>query len=292
MAYISSLCHIQEWLLIHRAHLHEALKEKAQAPGKGKPAILHTSSKVTAIDPKIATIVLEDGTAVQGDLIIGADGVHSATRCHVQGGDVKTFSSGKNAFRFLVSRKEVLNDPETADLFRAPGSLDAWKSANSRIIVYPCVHNQILNFVCIHPDYLSNTGVINGWQQSVGKSTLLSIYQDFNPRIRKVLDKADPETLKIWPLLDLDTLPSWVNEQFALIGDAAHPFLPYRASGGAMAIEDGLSLAAMLPGDVNKEEIPERLKLYEKARHERVTTIQEFTRESGRRHLSVAEGKL
>lgn len=151
---------------------------------------------------------------------------------------------------------------------------------------------RFLNFVCIHPDSLSNTGVINGWQQSVGKGTLLNIYQDLNPRIRKVLDKADPETLKIWPLPDLDTLPSWVNEQFALIGDAAHPFLPYRASGGAMAIEDGLSLAAMLPGDVNKEDIPERLKLYEKARHERVTTIQEFTWESGRRNLSVAEGKL
>lgn len=292
MACIASLCHVQEWLLVHRAHLHEALKEKAHGPGKGKPAILRTSSKVADIDPESATIVFEDGTAVQGDLIIGADGVHSATRCHVRGGDVKTFSSEKNAFRFMVSRKDLLDDPETADLFRVPGSLDGWKNANSRIIVYPCVHNQILNFVCIHPDSLSNTEVTDGWQQSVGKGTLLSIYQDFNPRIRKALDKADPETLKIWPLLDLDMLPSWVNERFALIGDAAHPFLPYRASGGAMAIEDGLSLAAMLPGDVNKEDILERLKLYETARHERVTTIQEFTRESGRRHLSMAEGKL
>lgn len=77
-----------------------------------------------------------------------------------------------------------------------------------------------------------------------------------------------------------------------LMGDAAHPFLPYRASGSAMALEDGLSLAVMLSGTLKREDLPERLKLYEKARSERVTRIQDLTRDSGRRHMSMGEGSL
>ncbi|GCB27430.1 3-hydroxybenzoate 6-hydroxylase 1 [Aspergillus awamori] len=278
-----------EWFLIHRAHLHQALKDKAGADGRGRPVVLHTSSQVASVDPSSATVTLENGQSFTGDVVIGADGVHSAARHAILDRDVKTFSSGKNAFRFMVSRQEVLNDPETACIAKDLGSVDMWHSADSKVVIYPCVNNETLNFVCIHPDNLTNIGVANGWDQAVGKETLLDVYNHFEDRVRKVLNKAQADTLKIWPLLDMETLPTWVNDRLAIMGDAAHPFLPYRASGGAMAIEDGISLAIMLSGGVKKEEIPERLKLYEKARHERVTIIQEFTRESGRRHLPMQE---
>lgn len=191
----------------------------------------------------------------------------------------------------MVSRKEVLDDPECAHLVRALGSVDMWHGPESKVVIYPCVNNEMLNFVCIHPDSLTSTGVSQGWDQAVGKDTLLQVYEDYDPVVRKILAKADPETLKIWPLLDMETLPTWVDHRLVLIGDAAHPFLPYRASGGAMAIEDGIALAVLLPEGVSKIDIPERLKLYEKARHERVTRIQEHSRESGRRHLPREEGK-
>ncbi|KAJ5751897.1 Salicylate hydroxylase [Penicillium odoratum] len=278
-----------EWLLCHRAHLHEALKDKAGAPGKGKPAVLHTSCKVAGVDPETATVILSDGTKVHGDVVIGADGVHSVARRHVTGSDKQAFSSGKNAFRFMVSRKEALDDPDTAHLAQDMGSVDMWHASDSKVVIYPCVNNEMLNFVCIHPDTLTNIGVSQGWDQTVGKDTLLQVYRDYDPVVRKLLAKADPDTLKIWPLLDMETLPSWVDHRLALMGDAAHPFLPYRASGGAMAIEDGIALAVLLPGDLSKAEVPERLKLYEKARHGRVTRIQEYTRESGRSHLPMSK---
>lgn len=66
----------------------------------------------------------------------------------------------------------------------------------------------------------------------------------------------------------------------ALLGDAAHLSLPYRGSGGAMANKDGVSLGVMLSKGVQPHELPERLKLYEKARYERATTIQQMTRDS------------
>ncbi|RLL94111.1 hypothetical protein CFD26_103403 [Aspergillus turcosus] len=277
-----------EWLLIHRAHLHEALRATALDPGQGRPVILHTSSTVVSVDARAASVTLEDGRAFHGDVVLGADGVHSKARYHIAGQEVKAFSSGKNAFRFLVPRKQFLEDPETAELAEDLGSVDMWHSDDSKVVIYPCVNNQVFNFVCIHPENLSDTGISGGWDQSAGKDTLMNIYKDFEPRVRKALGKADRETLKVWPLLDMQTLPRWVNDHLALLGDAAHPFLPYRGSGGAMAIEDGISLAIML-SDAKREEIPERLKLYEKARHERVTIIQDYTRESAKRRLPMEE---
>lgn len=55
---------------------------------------------------------------------------------------------------------------------------------------------------------------------------MLEVYQNFDPGLKAILSKADPETLKLWELLDMDNLPSWTNERLALLGDAAHPYLP------------------------------------------------------------------
>ncbi|KAJ5765329.1 hypothetical protein N7520_004888 [Penicillium odoratum] len=269
------------WLLVHRAHFHEGLKAAAIGAGKGKPAILHTASKIVDLDPHNATLTLENGEIVQGDVLIGADGVHSLTRTKLS--DKKPYSSGKNAFRFLISRQQALDDPETNSIARDFGAVDMWDSSDRRVVIYPCANNDLLNFVCIHPEELTTieTGG-DSYNQQISTATLLDVFKDFNPQVRKLLEKADPQTLKLWPLLDMDTLPSWVEGRLAALGDAVHPFLPYRASGGAMAIEDAVSLSVMLSGDITASDVPERLKIYQKARHERATTIQQMTRESVR----------
>ncbi|KAI9367290.1 hypothetical protein BJX61DRAFT_547626 [Aspergillus egyptiacus] len=269
------------WTLVHRAHLHEGLKIASQAPGPGIPARLHTSSKVVDIDPHRATITLENGKVVSGDVVLGADGVHSASRAKLPGGEnIKPFSSGKNAFRFLIARKDALADPETRDLVQEPGTWYMFDSRDRRVVIYPCAHHELLNFVCIHPDSMSKIRAGSEWDQGASKEALLAVFHDFAPEVRKLLSKADPATLKLWPLLDTDDLTTWVEGQLAVLGDAAHPFLPYRASGGAMAIEDGISLGVMLSKGVRPDEVPERLKLYETARRTRAMTIQQMTRKS------------
>ena len=266
--------------MVHRAHFHEGLKAAAQGPGGGSPAILHTSSKIIDVDPHVAAITLENGQIIQGDVLIGADGVHSFTRSKLPQ-HTSPHSSGQNAFRFLITRQQALDDPETNSIARDLGALNIWASGDHRVVIYPCANNDILNFVCIHPDSVTTIDASSdAYNQQIGKDTLLEVYKDFNLQVRRLLQKADPVTLKLWPLLDMDTLPSWVHGRLALLGDAAHPFLPYRAAGGAMAIEDAVSLAVMLPKGISREEVPERLKIYQKARHERVTTIQGMTRES------------
>jgi 2-polyprenyl-6-methoxyphenol hydroxylase-like FAD-dependent oxidoreductase len=65
-----------------------------------------------------------------------------------------------------------------------------------------------------------------GWNEGGSKENLETIYMDFEPRARAILNHVDPESLKVWTLLDMEKLPTWINGKLGLIGDAAHPFLP------------------------------------------------------------------
>jgi 2-polyprenyl-6-methoxyphenol hydroxylase-like FAD-dependent oxidoreductase len=227
-------------------------------------------------------VTLENGDVHTGDVVIGADGVHSLTRTKLpQAKGIKPASSGKNAFRFLMARQQALDDPETNVIARDMGAVDMWDGADRRVVIYPCANNEMLNFVCIHPESLTTIEAGGDeYNQQISKNALLEVYKDFSPQVLRLLEKADPATLKLWPLLDMPTIPEWVEGRLAGLGDAVHPFLPYRASGGAMAIEDAVSLSVMLPRGIAAADVPERLKIYEKARHSRVTTIQEMTRQS------------
>ncbi len=267
-----------KWFLTHRAHLHKHLKEVAtSADGKGRPVQVHTSSKIVNTDPHTGTVVLQDGTQVHGDLIVGADGVRSATRAAVTEKEFLPFKSNHSAMRFLITKDSALADPVTRDWATPNGSMDMWYGPNDlKIVLYPCVNNTLFNFVCIHPAALSGTS--DDYNESGSKDKLLEIYRDFEPRVLHLLDKADANTLKVYPLFDMDTLPIFVNDRLALIGDAAHPFTPHLAQGGAMAIEDAVSLAITLPLGTTPDEVPERLELYNQARYGRATTVQNNSR--------------
>ena len=269
-----------KWYLAHRAYLHTQLRKAATSEkGPGKPAELHTCSKVVHVDAQSATITLIDGSTISGDAVIGADGVHSATRKVVPGGDVEPYSSGKSAFRFLLDKRLAIEDPETAEFGFKEGEFIIWFAMDRRVVVYPIIDNTLLNFVCIHP--MQDSDATNDWGETGNVDKLVEVYSAFDPRVRKLLRKADPETLRVWKLLDMKVLRDWTVDNLALLGDAAHPFLPDQGQGGAQAIEDAASLTAMLPPNTRKEEIPERLKLYQKARKERADIIQQYTRLAG-----------
>lgn len=125
------------WQLAHRAHLHTALRDMAiSQDGKGKPVKLHVASRVTNVDPQSATVTLEDGTQLDGDVLVGADGVHSRTRASVKGGaERKPFDSGKSAFRFLIPTEVLSSDPETAKVVARPGVLTMWIAEDRRLVM-------------------------------------------------------------------------------------------------------------------------------------------------------------
>ncbi len=71
---------------------------------------------------------------------------------------MKPFSSGKSAFRFLISRQKALEDPKTKKLAEKNGELIIWYGTDRRVVMYPCQNNELLNFVCIHPEPESEAG--------------------------------------------------------------------------------------------------------------------------------------
>jgi 2-polyprenyl-6-methoxyphenol hydroxylase-like FAD-dependent oxidoreductase len=257
------------------------LKDAATAlNGKGLPAKLHKASRVVDVDATNSTVILENGEEIKGDLVIGADGVYSVTRKVVAGDNFQPYGSGKSAFRFLITKKSAQDDPLTSKFAQKDGELLIWYASDRRIVVYPTTNNELLNFVCIHPDNETSTGS-DTWNNRGNHEKMLEVYKDFDPAVLALLKKADAETLKVWKLLDMDILPTWVNERLALLGDAAHPFLPHQGQGAGCAIEDAASLAVVLPRDTPREEIKERLQLYENIRMKRANRIQEFSRAAG-----------
>lgn len=119
------------------------------------------------------------------------------------------------------------------------------------------------------------------WNKQGSLEQVLKVYKDFDPALKQLISKVDPEELKVWQLLDMDRLPSWVRGSIALIGDAAHPFTPHQGQGAGQAMEDAAALAAVLPKGTTPDDVPERLRLYEKIRYERAHTIQEYSRQAG-----------
>ncbi|KAJ5218220.1 uncharacterized protein N7498_000319 [Penicillium cinerascens] len=276
------------WILAHRAHLHNQLKKKALSEDSGGVSTrLHTGVPVISVDSLNGVILLENGRSVQADVIIGADGVHSRCRLAIPNHTIAPAPALFNAFRFLVPISEVHADSRTASIMETSGSMDMYYQDNRKVVIYPCVRNTLLNFVCIYPAELSSC-VSDNYSMAGSKQMLLQIFHDFALPLVDTMRKCDEKDLKLYPLLDMATLPDYVSGRLALVGDAAHPFTPHLAQGGAMAMEDGVSLGILLSQLHSTDEVPERLRLYSESRYRRATDIQNFSRLVGHENNSVS----
>lgn len=187
------------WVLGHRVTLHNALKDAAlQAKVE-----LKLSSPVQAVDAEHGTVVLQDGTQQHADVIVGADGVHSTTRKYVPGATMAPKSSGKSAFRFLIPRQKVLDDPQTAKYVTSDGTLSMIMHSDRRMVMYQTSNNTLLNFVCIHPESETAGSSSGEWNNETSREMLLDVYRDFHEDFRAILAKVDENSLKLWRLLDM-----------------------------------------------------------------------------------------
>ncbi|KAJ9653757.1 hypothetical protein H2198_007104 [Neophaeococcomyces mojaviensis] len=267
-----------EWVLGHRVKVHNALKETALKLGTQ----LNLANAVSEVNPEDGTVTLSDGSTHQADVVVGADGVHSVTRNTVVPGHPKPFSSGKSAFRFLIPKQAVLDDPQTRPYAEADGELAMVIGEDRRLVMYPTSDNTLLNFVCIHPENETSSASSGDWNNEATKDMLLTVYKNFHEDFLAILKKADEKSLKIWRLMDMAVLPSWARGRLALLGDAAHPFLPHQGQGAAVAMEDAAALGTVLERDLGRNEVQDRLLLYQDIRKSRADTLQEYTRTAGR----------
>ncbi|OJD29375.1 salicylate hydroxylase [Diplodia corticola] len=290
-AYADERRHWQaEYYLVHRVDLHTALKDKALSQdGPGTPATLHTACAVTDVDCDSATITFADGTTATGDVVVAADGIHSRARSAVVGREVPLFTSGKCGYRWLTPTQALLEDEETQIFAQEPGQVVQVGGEGSngdfrRIVFYPCSNGKIMNAIAFVPT--PEVGPIqkglSGYNQSANRGKLIQHFDGFSSPVMHMLEKAPAEDVMLWDLLDMEVLPTFIRGRAVLLGDAAHPFLPYMGQGAAQAVEDAAALGACLPAGTPAEEVPQRLRVWEQCRKERADWVQEVTRVRGR----------
>ncbi|KAI9497287.1 hypothetical protein BDB00DRAFT_926145 [Zychaea mexicana] len=259
--------------LIHRADYQQLLYDAAVETG----ATVILDARVLSVNEADTTVSLESGKIDKFDLIIGADGIRSAVRLAVMPDEeVLPRVSTNCAYRATVPSALMRADPEVAFLMDDPNS-NCWIGYRRHIMAYPIRNGELYNLVMSHP----GAAAVGRWNEPGNLEEMKKHYHNFDPIIRKVLEKVTG-CLK-WTLADLPVLSNWVSSsgRIVLIGDAAHAMLPYLAQGAAQAVEDGATLGELLTDLQSVDEIPALMALYEKMRRPRAEVIQKGAYENG-----------
>ncbi|KAF2217016.1 hypothetical protein CERZMDRAFT_108873 [Cercospora zeae-maydis SCOH1-5] len=266
------------WQVVPHGRLHaELCKTATVEQGEGQFVDLRYSSRVTSIDAEHASATLSTGEVVQGDVLIGADGIFSQARKVLPGAaNIAPAPSGKRALRFLVSKSKALEDPATRKFVPEDREIIQWLGLDICLVAYPCRGDGLLEFVCTQPS--TKREITADHMYTKGEKAHLNMCADFDDAFRTLLAKTDPESVTEWPLLDMTKLVTWTSKKLAVLGDAAHPCGPYQGLGTGQAIEDAAAVAVVLPSDTTPGEVQERLNLYEMCRYERACRVQEYAR--------------
>ncbi|KAJ6076987.1 hypothetical protein N7499_008968 [Penicillium canescens] len=278
-----------DWLLTHRVDLHNALRVTAAKEFNGRRVNVRLSSRVESVDAETGVVLLKDGATFTGDLIIGADGIHSRTVSSVTGEEPRKESTGQNCFRFLIPVSKTQDNELAASLLKKTGldGLHAFTASDRRLVFYPCRQGQLLNVVGIHPARDGVSTKDSSWLDSSNVEHLYETYQDFGPEVREMCRLG--EDVKLWSLGTRSPPTKFVKGKLALVGDAAHPTLPHQGQGGAQAFEDGAALGALFPSDTTPEQVSARLELYNKVRYERALTVMMMSKTHDERRAEMLD---
>ncbi|MGO4705865.1 FAD-dependent oxidoreductase [Microvirga sp. 2MCAF38] len=254
--------------VVHRADLQTLLLDAVRS----EPTIrLIMGRKVENIEngPERTelTLATENGhrETLTADAVIGADGVWSKVRQALGTRPLPSFRSAV-AWRATLERGQV-----PAELARNETGL--WLGPKGHVVHYPIANGRLLNIVAIE----RRKEPVEGWSAPGDSKTLLDHYAHVAPVLNQLLAKVDKWLL--WSLFDLPA-ESMAQNRIALIGDAAHPVLPFLAQGAALAIEDAATLAALMPDDPAK--IRQAFATYESLRVGRARRVQDEARTNGR----------
>jgi len=243
---------------VHRADLLAAI---ASAVPAGTVQLGRRCAGVT-VRGESAVLAFTDGTLAEADVVIGADGVHSAVRGAVTDPSPPRYS-GICAFRAIVP----------AD--RAPGftrrrAQTLWIGPGHHLVHYPVSGGAAVNLVAFAP---AGDFMVESWSATATVAEFLAEFAGWDKRLQDLIREAG--TPGRWALLDRDPLGRWSRGPVTLLGDAAHPMFPFFAQGAAQAIEDAAVLACCLAQD---PQAPARaLRRYESLRIGRTTRLQQVS---------------
>lgn len=255
-----------EYYQIHRADLHDALVAAVRANDEDAIVLSHAFESLTQ-DADSVTATFTNGNTATGDLLIGADGSRSAVRANIIDPVSVTFT-GQAAFRGMVPAEAVEPYMTIANSTTTMGPGHIFTR-------YYLRHEKLVNVVGIAK---TDAWKEEGWSIPATREEFLAEYQGWNKNVIGIINAIPEDKLYKWALFDRDPVPEWTVGRATLMGDAAHPMLPFLGMGAAMALEDGVVLARCL----EKYDTPAAaFAAYEDARKERTKGVLLDSRDQG-----------
>jgi len=259
---------------IHRADLHGLLLAAVTKYTDTQISLAHAIDGFTDAEG-VVTVRTSRGKEVEGDALVGADGLWSRTRSSLLG-PVPPRVTGHLAYRALVPQQAL------PDVLRTR-QVTAWLGPRLHAVQYPVRRGELQNLVVIvqgpAPDDLES------WDHAANATGLESALRGTCPALQQaVRGVADAGgSWRLWPLCDRPPVRSaddMARGRVALLGDAAHPMRPYLAQGAGMAIEDAAELQRALA--MHDLEVPLRLRRYALNRWQRNARVQARATRNGR----------
>ncbi|QOF80038.1 FAD-dependent monooxygenase [Variovorax sp. 38R] len=258
---------------VHRADLHTLLLDAVRAQGTGS---LVTAARIRQVETSddLVCVSSTDARAWEGEALVGADGLWSLVRAQLESesAEAPPRVTGHTAWRALVRQADL-----PAALRRS--RVDVWLGPRLHAVAYPVRAGDALNVVVIAES--APAGDARDWDQA---SSLVALKQAMGRScagLQALLD-AMP-SWRAWTLSDRAPVAGpadMAHERVALVGDAAHPMVPYLAQGAGMAIEDAVALAHAL-GDTSALGVPAAFARYAESRWERNAQVQARARRNG-----------
>lgn len=248
------------YLHIHRADyiavLEAALRDKA-------PQTLRLDAEVSGYrqDADGVCVTLANGDTLNADILIGADGIHSCVRETMLGVQKPTFT-GNVAWRAVVPTDRLEQPPHPTAC--------VWMGRGKHCVTYLLRRGELANFVGVVE---RDDWTMESWTERGSAADALADFEGWHSTLTGMLSEA--EALYRWALFDRAPLEKWVDGRVALLGDAAHPMLPFMAQGAAMAVEDAWVIARHLSSGKNVESA---LHAYQAMRRDRADAAQAGSR--------------
>lgn len=244
---------------VHRAHLHDVLLSRVPRDR------VHLGARLVAVtqSAREARLHLSDGTTVAADLVVGADGIRSVTREQIAADRPRY--SGQTIYRGLVPADRVPH-------LTADPRVRLWFGPDQHCVCYPVSSGRHVSFgATVSASHWRE----ESWSAPGDRAELAAAYTGWHPDVTRLIEAA--ETVSRWALHDRDGLGRLSTGRVTVIGDAAHPMLPFQAQGANQAIEDAVVLASCL-ADAGPDGLVAALGRYERIRLPRTTRIQQQSR--------------
>jgi salicylate hydroxylase len=255
------------YLTVHRADLHALLQAKLPA------ACIHLDAQCTgaASTAGAAVATFADGSEIEADVVVGADGINSAVRESLFGAQAARFTQ-QMAWRCIVPIHcvpERIGPGKSVEIGR--DEYVGWIGPDGHVICYPIRGGELYNIFAGH---VSEQWVEESWVVPSSVDELLAGFRGWNAALLDML--AHVEHCYKWGIRDRDPLARWVSGRVALMGDAAHPMMPTLAQGAAITLEDAYALARQL---ARHDDPRAGLAAYEAERRPRASQVQLQARE-------------